>query len=70
MTVAELLHELSHEVLKGRGEWRVDVSILKPHPADDESLRDFGISQAVSTNTEHKRLYILGVARILDTGEL
>jgi hypothetical protein len=70
MTVAELLRELANEVVKGRSKWDVDVSIYKKDPAPEESLRDFGHSQAISGNTEHKKIYILGIARDSVTGEL
>ena len=70
MTVAELLRDLAHEVVKGRGKWEINVSILKTNPTEDESLRHFGHSQGISGNTEHKRIYVLGTERALEKGEL
>lgn len=70
MTVAELLSCLASDVVNGRAEWEVDVAILKTNPSVDESLRDFGNSEATATNTKLKKVYILSVARPLGEGEL
>jgi hypothetical protein len=72
MTVAELLRDLAGEVVAGRGEWEIDVAILrKPMPPHPEPRRRFGQgSGGLHRDREMERIIIESVERAAERHEL